>query len=125
MGQASSRAAKKVVSPLYNYWYGGNSGQEDDEQSDVGAGGAPYYWRTAVTPFVYKRKSSLYIDEDGDLANEFYEEVMYEEEEEGIFRTTMRRILHHLTPLGYIDLPHPCLHYNMPVILCETPATCR
>ncbi|TRY86845.1 hypothetical protein DNTS_025612 [Danionella cerebrum] len=49
-----------------------------------------------ATPFIFTRRSSLYFDEDGDLAHEFYEETV-----------------------GIVKLDHPRIHVDFPVILCE------
>lgn len=66
-----------------------------------------------ATPFVYKRTSSMFFDEDGDLAHEFYEEVI----DKGHYR--MKRQLCNLRPQGEVDLPYPKLHPDLPIVMCE------
>ncbi len=86
----------------------------------------------------------MYFDEDGDLAHEFYEEVLdprdadgdgeVEEEEDGVCRkrgrrrgkggggglVIMRRVSRHrLRPQGEVKYPHPRLHVDVPIILYQ------
>ncbi|KAK2173288.1 hypothetical protein NP493_885g00000 [Ridgeia piscesae] len=106
MGQTSSNFAKKVVSP-FSGW---GSECESKKRKAVGLD------NSAVTPFVYKRRSSMYFDEDGDLAHEFYEEVQINR---NTHKTTMRRNYTNLRPEGEIELPHPRLSVDFPIIMCE------
>lgn len=69
-----------------------------------------------ATPFVRTRSSSMYFDEDGDLAHEFYEEVRPSKKGK---KSYMKKITRHLLPQGMVDLPHPRLHVDFPVVLCE------
>ncbi|KAI9560288.1 hypothetical protein GHT06_014303 [Daphnia sinensis] len=67
--------------------------------------------RRLASQFVYTRKGSMYFDEDGDLAHEFYEEVKVENSQS----TTMRRKLSNLTPQGTVYYPNPRLHVDFPI----------
>lgn len=60
--------------------------------------------------------SSMYFDEDGDLAHEFYEEVRPSKKGK---KSYMKKITRRLLPQGMVDLPHPRLHVDFPVVLCE------
>lgn len=71
--------------------------------------------RTA-TPFVRTRSSSMYFDEDGDLAHEFYEEVRPSKKGK---KSYMKKITRRLLPQGLVELPHPRLHVDFPVVMCE------
>ena len=61
--------------------------------------------------------SSMYFDEDGDLAHEFYEEVRPSKKGKKFF---MKKVTRRLLPQGLVDLPHPRLHVDFPVVMCET-----
>lgn len=61
--------------------------------------------------------SSMYFDEDGDLAHEFYEEVRPSKKGKKSF---MKKVTRRLLPQGLVDLPHPRLHVDFPVVMCET-----
>ncbi|TRZ01608.1 hypothetical protein DNTS_022965 [Danionella cerebrum] len=49
-----------------------------------------------ATPFVFTRRSSLYFDEDGDLAHEFYEETLVTKN--GRKKAKLKRIHKNLIP---------------------------
>ncbi|KAK9967331.1 hypothetical protein ABG768_001734 [Culter alburnus] len=70
-----------------------------------------------ATPFVFTRRSSLYFDEDGDLAHEFYEETVVTKN--GRKKAKLKRIHKNLIPQGIIKLDHPCIHVDFPVVICE------
>ncbi|KAK3931571.1 Beta-1,3-galactosyltransferase brn [Frankliniella fusca] len=59
------------------------------------------------SPFVLIRHGSMYFDEDGDLAHEFYVEVLPQGKRG---RPTMRRVTESLQPEGIVPLPYPRLH---------------
>lgn len=82
--------------------------------------------------------SSLYYDEDGDLAHEFYEETVVTKN--GRKKSKLKRIQKNLIPQvreglcvvcltsaksvcfilqGIVKLEHPCIHVDFPMILCE------
>ncbi|KAM8931172.1 tumor suppressor candidate 2 [Pelodytes ibericus] len=70
-----------------------------------------------ATPFIFTRRGSMYFDEDGDLAHEFYEETIVTKN--GRKRAKLKRIQKNLRPQGTIKLEHPCIHVDFPVVLCE------
>ncbi|CAH2312564.1 Hypothetical predicted protein [Pelobates cultripes] len=70
-----------------------------------------------ATPFIFTRRGSMYFDEDGDLAHEFYEETIVTKN--GRKRAKLKRIQKNLRPQGTIKLDHPCIHVDFPVVLCE------
>ncbi|XP_041447181.1 uncharacterized protein LOC398921 isoform X1 [Xenopus laevis] len=65
----------------------------------------------------YLAAISMYFDEDGDLAHEFYEETVVMKN--GRKRAKLKRIQKNLRPQGIIRLDHPCLHVDFPVVICE------
>lgn len=71
--------------------------------------------RTA-TPFIRTRSSSMYFDEDGDLAHEFYEEVRPSKKGK---KSYMKKVTRRLFPQGMVELPYPRLHVDFPVVICE------
>ncbi|XP_010716606.3 tumor suppressor candidate 2 [Meleagris gallopavo] len=62
-------------------------------------------------------RSSMYYDEDGDLAHEFYEETIVTKN--GRKRAKLKRIHKNLIPQGIVKLEHPRIHVDFPVIICE------
>ena len=58
----------------------------------------------------------MYFDEDGDLAHEFYEEVKPSKKGR---KACMKRVTKRLMPQGSVDLPHPRLHVDFPMVMCE------
>ncbi|CAH1782917.1 unnamed protein product [Owenia fusiformis] len=112
MGQSGSSMVKKMVSPISNM-FGYNTGETSPELVLSRYGTA--------TPFVYKRTSSMYFDEDGDLAHEFYEEVLDRRSR----RYRMKKKKHNLIPEGEIELAIPRLNCNLPIVLCEAPVSVR
>lgn len=66
---------------------------------------------------------SMYFDEDGDLAHEFYEEIVSSStprsRRKGKLRCRKMKKVNakHLRPQGDVDYPHPRLHVDCPVIL--------
>lgn len=101
MGQKVSGLTNKVtksVSSLFTH-------SEESQESTLAI--------QRATPFVYKRTSSMFFDEDGDLAHEFYEEVI----DKGHSR--MKRQVRNLRPQGEVDLPYPKLHPDLPIVMCE------
>ncbi|CAG0915348.1 unnamed protein product [Notodromas monacha] len=67
-------------------------------------------------PLVLVRPSSMYFDEDGDLAHAFYEEVWNSKFKGRVF---MRRITKNLRPQVYMKYPHPRLPCDSPKILID------
>ena len=65
--------------------------------------------------FYFAFFSSMYFDDDGDLAHEFYEEVM---PKKGKGRRKMKKIsCKFLTPQGDVPYQSPRIHVDFPVIL--------
>ncbi|XP_028825497.1 tumor suppressor 2, mitochondrial calcium regulator b [Denticeps clupeoides] len=100
------------------YWPFGGSGS-GDEQTKEGTEQSLARRRSFrnATPFVFTRRSSLYFDEDGDLAHEFYEETVVTKN--GRKKAKLKRIQKNLIPQGIIKLDHPCLHVDFPIVICE------
>ncbi|XP_076858623.1 tumor suppressor 2, mitochondrial calcium regulator b [Brachyhypopomus gauderio] len=100
------------------YWpfSGSSSGDESGKDGDEQALARLRYFGNA-TPFVFTRRSSMFFDEDGDLAHEFYEETVVTKN--GRKKTKLKRIHKNLIPQGIIKLDHPCIHVDFPVIICE------
>jgi len=107
MGQRASALANKVSS---SFSYHGGTGEFGDEDL-IDGGSRSIASFKGNTPFVYSRQGSMYFDEDGDLAHEFYEEI-----KKGGKRK-MRRIDRNLTPQGEVKYRVPCLHVDFPIIL--------
>lgn len=110
MGGSGSKA--KGVWPFSGSGAGGDSPSDGNEQSVARLKGS----RNA-TPFVFTRRSSLYYDEDGDLAHEFYEETVVTKN--GRKKSKLKRIQKNLIPQGIVKLDHPCIHVDFPIVLCE------
>ncbi|KAL6458447.1 tumor suppressor 2, mitochondrial calcium regulator a [Colossoma macropomum] len=110
MGGSGSKA--KGVWPFSGSGASGDSPGEVNEQSLARLRGSKN-----ATPFVFTRRSSLYYDEDGDLAHEFYEETVVTKN--GRKKAKLKRIQKNLIPQGIVKLDHPRIHVDFPVILCE------
>jgi hypothetical protein len=68
-------------------------------------------------PFVYARRGSMSFDQDGDLAHEFYEEIL--PKKPGGARKMRKIKARRLTPQGEVKYPSPRLHVDFPIILSE------
>ncbi|KAM3878410.1 tumor suppressor 2, mitochondrial calcium regulator b [Diretmus argenteus] len=100
------------------YWPFSGSGSGDDPTKDGNERSmARIRSFQNATPFVFTRRSSLFFDEDGDLAHEFYEETIVTKN--GRRRAKLKRIQKNLIPQGIIKLDHPRIHVDFPVVLCE------
>ncbi|XP_077582806.1 tumor suppressor candidate 2-like [Stigmatopora nigra] len=91
---------------------GGDSADNGNEQSV-----ARLKCSRNAAPFVFTRRSSLYFDEDGDLAHEFYEETVVTKN--GRRKSKLKRIQKNLIPQGIVKLQHPRIHVDFPIVLCE------
>uniref|UniRef100_A0A8C1QK92 Tumor suppressor 2, mitochondrial calcium regulator a n=1 Tax=Cyprinus carpio TaxID=7962 RepID=A0A8C1QK92_CYPCA len=97
--------------------------KRDEPQVDGKRGGshAPYAAYNGcdklLAPTAVCCCSSLYFDEDGDLAHEFYEETVVTKN--GRKKAKLKRIQKNLIPQGIIKLDHPRIRVDFPVILCE------
>lgn len=107
MGATGSRVVNKIAS---SFSYHG-SPSEDYTDYAVGEHAVASF---KGTPFVYSRQGSMYFDEDGDLAHEFYEEVGPRRRGG---KKRMKRIDKDLTPQGEVKYRVPCLHADFPIIL--------
>ncbi|XP_030633349.1 tumor suppressor 2, mitochondrial calcium regulator a [Chanos chanos] len=110
MGGSGSKS--KGVWPFSGSGAGVDGGGEGNEQSLARLRGSKN-----ATPFVFTRRSSLYYDEDGDLAHEFYEETVVTKN--GRKKAKLKRIQRNLIPQGIVKLDHPRIHVDFPVIICE------
>ena len=70
-----------------------------------------------VPHFVFMHCGSMFYDEDGDLAHEFYEEIIVTKN--GQKRAKLRRVHKNLIPQGTMKLDSPRIHVDFPVILYE------
>ncbi|ESO99362.1 hypothetical protein LOTGIDRAFT_158449 [Lottia gigantea] len=93
MGQASSLAQKLSRPVSWLTGAGASSKNSGCEQNSSPLNGNEMSMYQSVTPFVFKRSSSMFFDEDGDIAHEFYEEVTKGR------RSKMKRIHKHLIPV--------------------------
>ncbi|XP_062852762.1 tumor suppressor 2, mitochondrial calcium regulator a [Trichomycterus rosablanca] len=98
-------------------WPFTSSGASEDSPEVSEHSLARFCGSKTATPFVFTRRSSLYYDEDGDLAHEFYEETVVTKN--GRKRAKLKRIQKNLIPQGIVKLDHPRIHVDFPVILCE------
>ncbi|KAL8621345.1 hypothetical protein ACOMHN_053366 [Nucella lapillus] len=110
MGQTATSLARTATKPVS--WLLGRS-ESDSEIKSHCRGLVPY----GASLFVFKRKGSMFFDEDGDLAHEFYREVVRGN------RLTMERCMDNLKPQGEVDLPIPRLNGDLPMIMYEVPST--
>jgi len=106
MGQTGSRVASKLASSFTF------SGSPSEEFNLDGVGTAVASFKG--TPFVFSRRGSMYFDEDGDLAHEFYEEVLPRKKGG---KRRMRKVEKNLRPQGEVKYRVPCLHVDFPIIL--------
>ncbi|KAL5014593.1 hypothetical protein ScPMuIL_008863 [Solemya velum] len=106
MGQTTSSVARKLTKSV--------SSMFTASSTDKG-GGLNGKYQMEVTPFVFTRTGSMFFDEDGDLAHEFYEEVT---DNHGCHMT---RLYQNLIPQGEVSFPHPRLNADFPVVICEAP----
>ncbi|XP_013404773.1 tumor suppressor candidate 2 [Lingula anatina] len=107
MGTMVSRLVGYLLSPI-RYLFG--------TPAVEGTGQDLVPCKSGPTPFVFKRRGSQFFDEDGDLAHEFYEEVRVEKNDK---KMVMQKRVKNLTPQGYVDLPHPRINKDFPVVMCE------
>jgi len=112
MGQTGTKVASKIVN---SFSFTGGVSDEDIEQCLGQCDGQTLERFRGSAPLVYSRRGSMYFDEDGDLAHEFYEEVM---PKKGKGRRKMKKInCKFLTPQGDVPYQTPRIHVDFPVIL--------
>ncbi|XP_071438719.1 tumor suppressor candidate 2-like [Hetaerina americana] len=112
MGNSDSKTVKKIISPLYNY-----SDPKTRPEPEPNRERNSYECVKLATPYVFSRKGSMFTDEDGDLAHEFYVE---EPPNKKGTKATMRRVYANLTPEGEVTYQFPRLHADFPVILHQS-----
>uniref|UniRef100_A0A3B3ZD09 Uncharacterized protein n=1 Tax=Periophthalmus magnuspinnatus TaxID=409849 RepID=A0A3B3ZD09_9GOBI len=92
------------------FWPFSGSGSGDDPTKDGNEQTLSRFKSfQGATPFVFTRRSSMFFDEDGDLAHEFYEETIVTKN--GRKKAKLKR--------GIIKLEHPCIHVDFPIVICE------
>jgi len=106
MGQTGTKVASKIANSFTF------SGSPSEDMTLEGATQAVKSFKG--TPFVYCRRGSMYFDEDGDLAHEFYEEVPPKKKGG---KRKMKRVVKNLVPQGEVKYKVPCLHVDFPIIL--------
>ena len=106
MGQTGTKVASKIANSFTF------SGSPSEDLTVEGATKAVSSFRG--TPFVYSRRGSMYFDEDGDLAHEFYEEVAPKKKGG---KRKMKRVVRNLMPQGEVKYKVPRLHVDFPIIL--------
>jgi len=116
MGQTGSRVINKISS---SFSFSGEPISEEDAQNPQVAEKA--LARFGRLPLVYSRRGSMYFDEDGELAHEFYEEVR----KKGGGRK-MRRVneiskngQRNLVPQGEVKYQHARIHVDFPIIMYQ------
>jgi len=107
MGQTGTKVASKIAN---SFTFSGSP--SDDLTLDGATHSAVSSFRG--TPLVFSRRGSMYFDEDGDLAHEFYEEVPPKKKGG---KRKMKRVLKNLVPQGEVKYRVPCLHVDFPIIL--------
>ncbi|XP_072027102.1 tumor suppressor candidate 2-like [Amphiura filiformis] len=115
MGGKSSTLVHKITSPVTNYFYGDSTGDMNFD----GEGGPVA--KMKASPFVFKRRSSLYRDEDGFLAHEFYIEIPGSKVRK--MKAGMMRISQNISPQGEVQLEIPRIHSDLPVVMYEKAET--
>lgn len=106
MGQTGTKVASKLANSFTF------SGSPSEDMTAERASQAVSSFRG--TPLVFSRRGSMYFDEDGDLAHEFYEEVAPKRKGG---RRKMRRVVRNLVPQGEVKYKVPRLHVDFPIIL--------
>lgn len=112
MGQTGSRVINKISN---SFSFSGEPLSEEDAQN-------PQVAKTALArfgclPLVYSRRGSMYFDEDGELAHEFYEEVL--PKRPGGKRKMRRVNSRNLVPQGDVKYKHPRIHVDFPIIMYQ------
>jgi len=108
MGQSAGKLMKK------GYDYMSSRGGETPTTSSTSLQNPQF--KLAGTPFVLTRSSSLYFDEDGDLAHEFYRETLSKNSKS---KYVLKRIRKGLKHQGEVKLEFPRINNNFPIILYE------
>ncbi|KAK6619844.1 hypothetical protein RUM44_006243 [Polyplax serrata] len=104
MGATSSRLAKKISNSFRS--------SSNDNLNNVSNENALQKFSRHL---VFARRGSMYKDEDGDLAHEFYVEVPPKQGR----KATMKRVYDNLTPEGDVLYDIPRLHVDFPYIIAN------
>lgn len=107
MGGASTKIFRKSVSAFSSVSEAGN---------DCDFHPSTFERTFKGSPFVLSRQGSMYFDEDGDLAHEFYVEVLPQGKRG---KATMKRVTESLQPQGNVLHPYPRLHVDYPAVLYQ------
>lgn len=110
MGSNGSRLVKKIVSPFNSSSVIGGYSDSDNNQKPL-----ERVTKLSTSPVVLTRQGSMFFDEDGDLAHEFYVEVLPKRGS----KARMERVNKNLVPQGEVSYPSPRLHADYPVILYQ------
>jgi len=117
MGNIFAKRRSRSVSAsenLSNGHYGGVESNYCKSNYDINSVSTT---KKLVSPFVYQRLSSMFVDEDGDVANEFYYEVPAEKSKNQPFLIKKNPLL--LKAQGFVDYDIPRLHPSFPYIMVE------
>lgn len=106
MGQTGTKVASKLAN---SFTFSGSP--SEDMTAEVARQEVSSF---KGTPFVFARRGSMYFDEDGDLAHEFYEEVAPKRKGG---KRKMKRVVRNLVPQGEVKYKVPRLHVDFPIIL--------
>ena len=87
--------------------------EDEDDDNDDDDDHNEYLHNTMVMLYLLPFRS-MFLDEDGDLAHEFYEEVVPSNG-----RPWMRRVTENLIEQGFVKLKYPRLHVDFPVAMYE------
>ncbi|KAK2710238.1 tumor suppressor candidate 2-like [Artemia franciscana] len=69
-----------------------------------------------TNPFILFRSGSMFLDEDDDLAHEFYVEELQSGKKPRLRRVSQRR----LRPQGKVRYPYPRINCDLPVVMYQT-----
>jgi len=114
MGQTGSKVINKISGSFS--FSGSPTDEEDGTAVSLTAGQAQALARYGKLPLVFSRRGSMYFDQDGDLAHEFYEEV---KKRNGSGSKMKRISSKHLIPQGEVEYQHPRLHVDFPIIMYQ------
>ncbi|KAF0297396.1 Tumor suppressor candidate 2 [Amphibalanus amphitrite] len=105
MGGTVSRAGRALFS---------HSSEAPPSTEEVRGGASAVRLPCKATALVLTRRGSMYLDEDDDLAHEFFEQVPARQPG----RTRMRRVnVRKLRPQGLVKYRFPRLHVDFPIVL--------
>uniref|UniRef100_A0A1B6E2H7 Tumor suppressor candidate 2 n=1 Tax=Clastoptera arizonana TaxID=38151 RepID=A0A1B6E2H7_9HEMI len=111
MGSNGSKFVKKVCLAPFNS--SSNNGKYNEYDSIPTTNS---FINKSSGNIVLARQGSMYFDEDGDLAHEFYIEEL--STKKGV-KSKMIRVRKKLTPQGEVKYPSPRLHSDYPLVLYQ------